>query len=94
MRFAAHLSERVLDAAPGLAASQNALLDALGIERPAYPRDVEALLDAMHADKKARGGTVRFALLAEPGAYRAVPVGDEALARELQLWMDETNERG
>ncbi len=94
MRFAARLSERVLGSGPDLASSQDALLDALGIERPIYPRDVAALVDAMHADKKARGGTVRFALLSAAGHFRAVPVNDEVLARELQLWMDETHERG
>jgi len=94
MRFAARLSERLLGAGPGLAQSQDALLEALGIGRPSYPRDVAALLDAMRADKKVRDGTIRFALLAEPGRFVAVPVDDDVLAEELERWTDETCERG
>lgn len=94
MRFAARLARRVAAAPEWVAGRQEALLDALGIGRPDYPRDVAALVEAMHADKKARGGQVRFALLAEPGEFVAVAVRDEVIADELARFFDESDERG
>lgn len=94
MRFAARLASRLLGAPAETGAVQDAMLDALCIARPSYPGDVDALVRAMHADKKARSGTVRFALVPEPGSYLAVPVGDDVLAAELRGWIDHSNERG
>lgn len=94
MRFAAHLAARLLGASPGVAAEQERLLDALGIARPEYHVDVGELLVAMHADKKARAGTVRFALVPEPGRYVAVPVGDDVLEAEVRAWVSRADERG
>lgn len=94
MRFAARLAERVLGAERDVTQMQDGLLLALGIERPHYPGDVAALLDAMHADKKARGGTVRFVLVPEPGSWRVVPVPDPTLVSELTTWVGANQEGG
>ena len=94
MRFAARLAANLLDAPAQTGEVQEAMLSALGIARPAYPGDVEALVAAMHSDKKARGGTVRFALVPEPGRYVALPVDDEVLEREVREWIETVDERG
>ncbi len=94
MRFAGRLAARVLQAPEETVARQDALLDALGIKRPAYPADASALLEAMHADKKARAGEVRFALVPEPGVCVTVAVPDESIAEELDTWLTESKERG
>ncbi|MDF1542583.1 MAG: 3-dehydroquinate synthase [Anaerosomatales bacterium] len=94
MRFAARLAANLLDAPAQTGEIQEAMLTALGIARPAYAGDVEALVAAMHSDKKARGGTVRFALVPDPGRYVALPVGDDVLEREVREWTDTVDERG
>ena len=94
MRFAARLAQLVLGAGTDVASSQDKMLDSLGIPRPSYPGDVPSLIDAMHADKKAREGTVRFALVPEPGRCVMEPVTDEMLERELCGWIERAGERG
>jgi len=94
MRFAARLAGRVLGASAEVASMQDDLLDGLGITRPSYPADAGALVDAMHADKKARGGTVRFALVPEPGRYVTVAVDDDVLLAEVRAWVEQSDERG
>jgi 3-dehydroquinate synthase len=94
MRFAARLAVSVLGASAEVASVQDDLLNGLGISQPPYPRDAEALLDAMHADKKARGGTVRFALVPEPGRYVAAAVDDDVLLAEVRAWVEQSDERG
>ena len=41
--------------------------------------DAEALISAMHSDKKARGGEVRFVLVRRPGVWSVTPVSDVIL---------------
>ena len=94
MRFAARIAARVLDAPSQTAMRQDALLDSLDIARAVYPQDSGALLRAMHSDKKARGGVVRFALVPEPGVYLAMPVADEVIAEELDAWLGPVTGRG
>ncbi|HET6497743.1 MAG TPA: 3-dehydroquinate synthase, partial [Coriobacteriia bacterium] len=94
MRFAARLAERLEGTRLPVTELQDRLLLALGIERPSYPGDVAALLGAMHADKKARAGTVRFVLVPEPGVWRVEPVGDAALAAALSAWVESDEEGG
>lgn len=94
MRFAALLAEVVVGAPEQTRVLQDQLLDALGIERPTYPRDARRLLDAMHADKKARSGTVRYVFVPEPGRHVVVPVDDATIAHVLDLWFDGESERG
>ena len=76
MRFAALLASKTLDADATFAQRQGALLDALGLDRAPLDVDREALLSAMHSDKKARGGEVRFVLVRRPGVWTVTPVGD------------------
>ncbi len=94
MRFAALLAEVVVGASEETRALQERLLDTLGIERPLYPRDARRLLDAMHADKKARAGTVRFVFVPQPGHHIVTPVDDATIAHALDLWFDGDSERG
>ncbi len=69
MAFEARLAEALTIAPPGTARRVRALLERYGLplERPAGPT-VDALLEAMQLDKKARGGAVRFALPRAIGA--------------------------
>jgi 3-dehydroquinate synthase len=94
MRFAARLAQTVLGASEKVASVQDDLLEALGLARPSYPSDAEALVEAMHADKKARGGTVRFALVPEPGRYVSAAVHDDVLLAEVRAWVEQSDERG
>ncbi len=94
MRFAARLSGRMLGASEEVFARQDALLAALGIDRPDYPADVDALVQAMHSDKKARDGKVRFTLVPEPGTVVTLAVPDESIVQELEGWVAECERRG
>ncbi|MBE0476011.1 MAG: 3-dehydroquinate synthase [Coriobacteriia bacterium] len=94
MRFAARLAERLLGVGPAVGARQDALLDALGLPPLPYDADPDALLRAMAADKKARGGEIRFVLLRLPGEWSVVPVGSDVLAEELGSHPRGRGERG
>lgn len=87
MRFATRLSRRLGEAEPGLVERQDALLDALGLARLEVRPDPEALLRAMAADKKARGGEIRFVLLRCPGQWRTVAVPPDVIAEELRAFL-------
>ena len=93
MRFAALLAEIVVGAPEETRVLQERLLTALGIERPKYPRNTRRLLDAMHADKKARAGTVRFVFVPEPGRHIVTPVDDPTIEHALDLWFDDDSGR-
>lgn len=68
MRVEAGLGERLGRTEPGTAGRIEALLDGCGLEgRPERERSGRRLWEAASADKKARGGSVRFVLLAEVG---------------------------
>ncbi len=94
MRFAALLAEIAVAAPDATTARQSALLTALGIERPSYPRDAEALIAAMHADKKARSGTVRFVFVPEPGRHIVTPIDDGLIRLALDTFFEREPERG
>lgn len=92
LRFSGWLAER-LGMAPGHWRQRQArLLDAASIPEPSADYDPAALLAAMHADKKARGGVVRFVLSPEPGRFEMVPLDDESLLEALALWESERHE--
>jgi 3-dehydroquinate synthase len=79
MRFAALLAGKMLDAEATFAPRLGALLDALGLPHLRLELDVEALVSAMHSDKKARGGEVRLVLVRRPGVWSVTPVSDVVL---------------
>jgi 3-dehydroquinate synthase len=88
IRFAARLAEDAIGADPAWTARQEALLDALGLTPSGAAAVCGAgeLRSAMSADKKARSSAVRFALVPEPGAYRAFETDEAVLAGHLKRW--------
>ncbi len=98
MRFAAGLAERLGLADHAFTRRQEALLDAVGLSVeasvtgfvPAAERSdmgdilcAHELRLAMGADKKARGGVVRFVLASAPGKHVVKAVSDDLLVKEL-----------
>jgi len=88
MRFAARLSQRLAGASDAWVARQEALLDALDLPRRAFDIAPQKLLAAMHADKKARDGRVRFVLSLAPGESTVMAVDDDTLLEELVIWYE------
>ena len=96
MRFAARLAERAIGAPEETGRLTHVLLDAVGAGEEACRsmlsahRDAlhpEAVLAAMKADKKSRGGVVRFVLLETPGCWAVEGVEDAILLEELARWV-------
>jgi 3-dehydroquinate synthase len=79
MRFAALLASKMLDADATFADRLGGLLDELGLAHQQLDLDAEALISAMHSDKKARGGEVRFVLVRRPGVWSVTPISDVIL---------------
>jgi 3-dehydroquinate synthase len=88
VRFAAALSGLLAGASQHWIGRQGRLLDALGLARRSFDVAPDRLLAAMHADKKARDGKVRFVLSAGPGQWSAATVEDGILLGELESWRD------
>jgi 3-dehydroquinate synthase len=86
LRFAAFLAERVLDVGSAWRSRQESLLDAAGLPAVRLPYAEDELVSAMHADKKSRGGVVRFVFSTGPGAFEVTPVEDRVIAEALALW--------
>jgi 3-dehydroquinate synthase len=89
LRFAAHLGEHLGRVDPAWAERQRSLLDAARIPLPEDDFAVTDVIRAMHADKKARGGVVRFVFSTGPGRVDVVEVDDETLAAALGVWESE-----
>jgi 3-dehydroquinate synthase len=86
MRFAARLAAQVAGASRDFVRRQDGILDRLDLPAMTSSFSASRLLDAMHADKKARRGTVRFVLATEPGAWGCQPVADDVIAEHLDAW--------
>lgn len=95
LRFAALLSETVVQAPAELTARVTALLERIGAgEAVTAERLVPnrgrvapgAVLAAMKGDKKSRGGSVRFVVLEAPGRWQTLPVADDVLLGALDVW--------
>jgi len=86
MRFAVRLSVQVAGASRDLVERQDALLDALGLEALTSAWPVSELLTAMHSDKKARSGSVRFVLADSPGSWSCAAVEDSVIREHLVAW--------
>jgi 3-dehydroquinate synthetase len=72
---------------------QDRLLDLLGLAPLEVTLPVESLFEAMHADKKARGGVVRMVLAQRPGVWSCIAVEDSVVRAHLDAWAA-TKERG
>ena len=88
MRFAAKLSEILLDTSPDIGKRVAELLDALGVPRITGEYDALALMKAMLADKKNRDSVVRFVLVTAPGEWIVRPVETDLLVEVLEWWND------
>lgn len=86
MRFAAMLAAELGGSGPDLGDRQANLLDGLGLSRQAVPTDPERLLEAMRADKKVRGGAIRFVVLRAPGSWTVVEPPEAVLREVLASW--------
>lgn len=87
IRFAALLSQRVIGSDPAWTSRQGALLDSLGLERTARTWAAEDLSAAMRADKKVRGGIVRFVLTSGPGEWCVQAVDSANIEAALADWI-------
>jgi 3-dehydroquinate synthase len=87
MRFAARVAMDVIGADARFVKRQDRLLDGLGLSPLAADLAPEALLEAMHADKKVRSGVVRMVLADAPGAWRCLPVEDVVIRAHLMQWV-------
>ncbi len=83
LRFAARIAEDTLVGNRAWTERQDALLDGIGLLPLREGCDAAAVFDAMAADKKARGGQLRFVLSSAPGVWTVRPVDDAVVRREL-----------
>lgn len=86
IRFAAGLAEDLGASDAAWTRRQEALLDALDLPETASRFDAAALRETMAADKKARGGRVRFALATAPGVCDVREIDNDVLAARLTAW--------
>lgn len=86
MRFAARVALALQLTDADFVRRQDRLLDALAL--PALPLEPQpdAILAAMHGDKKSRAGTVRMVLPSAPGVWQCVGVDDKTLKAHLAAW--------
>ncbi len=88
MRFAARLSVEVGHGTTEFVRRQDRLLDNLGLPAMRTGFAPSELQEAMHADKKARGGKVRFVLSDGPGLWRCEFVADATITEHLAAWAE------
>lgn len=86
MRFAARVALDQEGAGAAFVRRQERLLDALGLPALACAAPIDEVLNAMHSDKKARGGVVRMVLPQAPGVWRCEPVPDTVVHAHLEAW--------
>ncbi|MCX8007470.1 MAG: 3-dehydroquinate synthase [Coriobacteriia bacterium] len=90
LRFASRISVTLAGADAGLPDEVGRILDELGVPRaPLGSMSADALVDAMRADKKARGGAIRLVLLRAPGDWTVAPVPEDRLRAEVQRFLAE-----
>jgi 3-dehydroquinate synthase len=86
MRFVVRLAVEVAGASREFVRRQDALLDALGLDVLTSAWSSDELLSAMHSDKKARSGSVRFVLADKPGSWACSAVEDRVIREHLDAW--------
>ena len=89
MRFALMVAQKKLGASADFADAAYALLDDLGLAPLEWKASPDELLDAMHRDKKARGGVVRFVLPADVGVWQSCALSDDETRTYLAAWLAE-----
>lgn len=87
MRFASRLAVEASSTDLGFVRRQDRLLDSIGLPTLKEAFDPELILGAMHADKKARGGKVRFVLVDGPGLWRCEAIEDAMIREHLDAWV-------
>ncbi|MDR1422772.1 MAG: 3-dehydroquinate synthase [Coriobacteriales bacterium] len=94
IRFASHLAVEAIGAPAAFADQQEKLLNALGLAPLARTCESEvlnaltadSLFDRMYADKKVRGGQLRFVLASAPGEWQTVTVDPDLVKIYLIYW--------
>ncbi|MEG0417401.1 3-dehydroquinate synthase [Gordonibacter sp.] len=86
MRFAARLSAQLTGASADFVATQDDLLDALGLRSLDWSAAPEDMLAFMKRDKKVRQGKVRFVLPRDVGSWELADVDDAAILEHLEAW--------
>jgi 3-dehydroquinate synthase len=86
LRFAARVAAEIVGTRGEVVARTDALLDLLEVPRLTSRPNSAALIDAMRADKKNRGGEIRMVLLSAPGHWEVRPVDESVLLRHLEWW--------
>ncbi len=86
MRFALRLAVALVDAPLDLVEAQDSLLDQLGLPSLDFSASADEMLEAMHTDKKTRGGVLRFVLPSDVGRWTVREVDDDTVREHLQAW--------
>jgi 3-dehydroquinate synthase len=86
MRFAARLAVEAGAGSRDFVRRQDAILDELGLPAFSSAWPTGELLVAMHSDKKARSGSVRFVLVGAPGSWGCNAVDDRVIREHLSAW--------
>jgi len=86
MRFAIRLAAALHGTPLDLVREQDELLDALQLPSLDFRASADDMIEAMHGDKKARGGHVRFVLPHDIGSWTVDDVDDEVLREHLDAW--------
>jgi 3-dehydroquinate synthase len=86
MRFAARLAIEATGAPEEFAATQDALLDLLGLGPLAEPFAADELYERMFSDKKVRNRALRFVFIEAPGQWQTVVVDPDLVKIYLILW--------
>jgi 3-dehydroquinate synthase len=92
MRFAARLSVEAAHGGLDFVQRQDRLLDGMLLPPMRESFDPSELLEAMHSDKKARNGRVRFVLADGPGLWRCETVPDTMIMEHLTAWSESKGE--
>jgi len=86
MRFASRIAMDLGRADAEFVKRQDRLLELMGLPSLDVELPVESLLEAMHSDKKARGGVVRMVVAQCPGVWSCVAVEDNVVRAHLDAW--------
>jgi 3-dehydroquinate synthase len=86
IRFAIFLAQRIVPCSEEWMRRQEALLDAYGLVSTGRWICPKAVLQTMHADKKARGSMVRYVISPQPLQCTVLSVTDDALLEALKAW--------
>ena len=86
IRFASRVSVQVSGASIETVIRQDSLLDRFGIPIVTDRWAPLEMVEAMRADKKARGGTIRMVLMAAIGQWEVAQIEDTVICEHLRAW--------